>query len=101
MVGLAASVYAAAGAGHDFHDMVGKFTCAQLVHEDTSVSKGMCHADLELEAVKVDFGLFDAVEAAHLCELDAGKGLAGIYLIYSAKGRLHDASRGSEDGCGA
>ena len=78
-VGLASAVDAAAGARHDFHDMILFLAGADVLADFFDVGKAEDLAEIELDAGDFDFGFADTFGATQGFEVEVG-GLFGRIL---------------------
>ena len=94
---LAAAVDAAAGAAHDFDELIGAFAFADLIHKNFCVLHAVCNSEAENLAVDFDLGFFDAVEAADGGKCDCAVFFAGEYVVNSSESCFHNAAGYAED----
>ena len=98
---LSASADAAAGAGHDFDEVVRAGSLPDLLHDDAGVPQGMSYGDTDFPAVQRHGAFLDSVESADIVEVEFFQCFAGDFFVDRAQGRFHDAACGAEDRAGA
>ena len=96
-VRLAAAVDAAAGASHDFDELIRAFAFSDLVHKNFCVLHSVCNSETENLAVDFDLGFFDAVKSADGSESNCAVFLAGENVVNGSESRFHNAAGYAED----
>ena len=96
-IGLAAAVDAAAGAAHDFDEMIGAFSLADLFHKNFCVFHSVGNGKTKNLAVDFNLGFFDSVETANGGESDCSVFLAGKNVVNGTKSSFHNAAGYAED----
>lgn len=99
--GLAAAADAAAWAGHDLDEVIGRDALADLLHENLRVLERVRDCDVQRMAANLERALLDALEAARLLEVEPLERLARQLVADRAQGGLHDAARRAENRAGA
>ena len=94
---LAAAVDAAAGASHDFDELIRAFAFSDLVHKNFCVLHSVCNSETENLAVDFDLGFFDAVKSADGSESNCAVFLAGENVVNGSESRFHNAAGYAED----
>ena len=96
-IGLAAAVDAAAGAAHDFDELIGAFAFADLVHKDFCIFHAVGNSKAKDLAVDFDLGFLDAVESTYGSEGDGAVFLAGKNVVNGTESCFHNAAGYAED----
>ena len=96
-VRLAAAVDAAAGASHDFDELIRAFAFSDLVHKNFCVLHSVRNSETEDLAVDFDLGFFDAVKSADGSESNCAVFLAGENVVNGSESRFHNAAGYAED----
>ena len=94
---LSAAALAAAGAGHDFDEVVGAFAGLEFIHDVLGILERVRDGDAHLALAEVDGRFLDAVHAAHGEKVDGGERLARRLFVNCAQRGFHDAARRAED----
>ena len=94
---LAAAVDAAAGASHNFDELIRAFAFSDLVHENFCVLHSVCYRKTEDLAVDFDLGFLDSVKSADGSEGDCAVFLAGENMVNSSESCFHNAAGYAED----
>ena len=94
---LSSAALAAAGAGHDFDEIVGTFAGLEFIHDVLGILERVCDGDAHLALAEVDGRFLDAVHAAHGEKVDGGEHLARSLFVDCAQCGFHDAARRTED----
>ena len=100
VVGLAAAIDAAAGAGHDLDGVVGGFATLDALEQFTGAAQPGGDGGLQLDAADGDGGFLDALKATDGDEINGTVFFAIKPGSGSAQGGLENAAGGTEDNTG-
>ena len=96
-IGLAAAIDAAAGTAHDFDELIGAFSLADLIHKNFCVFHTVGNRKAKDLAVDFDLGFLDSVKAADRGESDGAVFFSGKNVINGAQSSFHNAAGYTED----
>ena len=99
--GLATAHDTAAGAGHDFNQMVFLFAGPDLIHDLSGVCQTGSNADLHIHTVVRNGGFLDAIGTANAGGRDGRHGRGIVTGNQSAENSLRDAAGNAENDAGA
>ena len=95
--GLAAAVYAAAGAGHNLDEVIARVALPYLLHELPGVGGTMCNGNLNIHTSHVDSGFLHTLNAPHIIVLNGLEILAGQDVRHGTESSRQDAAGSAED----
>ena len=96
--GLAAAVDAAAGASHDFHEVVGGFTGLDLLDQLLGSAGGVGDGHLQVQAADGHFSFLHTLDAAQGLVLHVLHAAALEPVSSGTQGSFHDTAGRAEDG---
>ena len=94
---LTAAVYAAAGACHDFHEVIFRFARLDLVKKSGSVSEAVGNGQLDFQISDLDRSLLDSLQASDIMIFDILQILTCKDIGHRSQSRLHNAAGSAED----
>ena len=98
---LAAAANAAAGAGHNFHEVIMNLACFELVEQLACITQAAYRAGTQCCAAEGEFAYLAAFCAANVGEGIFRSFLAFDYMVGGTQCCFHNAAAGTEDNCGA